>query len=418
LIKKSVAGGIILLFLLVSIFPMVSSISSSYNNIIYVDNDGGAYYTKIHYKIENGSLSGFVNDSFFNPIEGALVSIKCGGLHMQNISDSTGFYYIDNVPIVDCYWNVSASKKGYETFWVEMSIDINSTYDFVLTPLDTIYVDDDNTEGPWDGTLEHPYKVIQDAIDNASDGDTIFVYAGTYYEYVGVNESITLTGENRKITVIDSTVFLDGDGVTVSGFTIRGGIACVDSNNHTITGNNIQRSGATASIYLARSNNNIISDNNISKSEYGILMFFDPTYNIISGNTIFGNDNGVGLYKGADNNNISGNIISNNGLGIDIVLSDCNIISGNNISLSSNYGVCVSSWKSNTFYFNNFIKNRENAYAEDSIFIGRNNQWDSNYWDDWIGLRCNWLRFLPYHIPGKLSFNFDWHPAKEPYDIS
>ena len=34
----------------------------------------------------------------------------------------------------------------------------------------TIYVDDDNRDGPWDGTLEHPYKVIQDAIDNASNG--------------------------------------------------------------------------------------------------------------------------------------------------------------------------------------------------------------------------------------------------------
>ncbi len=25
----------------------------------------------------------------------------------------------------------------------------------------TIYVDDDNTEGPWDGTQEHPYQHIQ-----------------------------------------------------------------------------------------------------------------------------------------------------------------------------------------------------------------------------------------------------------------
>lgn len=45
--KKSIVVGIILLFLLVSIFPMVSSNSSSYNNIIYVDNDGGADYTRV-----------------------------------------------------------------------------------------------------------------------------------------------------------------------------------------------------------------------------------------------------------------------------------------------------------------------------------------------------------------------------------
>ncbi len=42
-----------------------------------------------------------------------------------------------------------------------------------------IYVDDDNTSGPWDGTVEHPYQYIQDGIDNAVAGDTILVLAGT-----------------------------------------------------------------------------------------------------------------------------------------------------------------------------------------------------------------------------------------------
>ena len=36
-----------------------------------------------------------------------------------------------------------------------------------------IYVDDDNTDGPWDGTWSHPYQYIQDGVDNANAGDTI-----------------------------------------------------------------------------------------------------------------------------------------------------------------------------------------------------------------------------------------------------
>ena len=49
------------------------------------------------------------------------------------------------------------------------------------------------------------YTRIQDAIDNASDGDTIFVFddSSPYYENVIVNKSIQLIGENKTSTVID-----------------------------------------------------------------------------------------------------------------------------------------------------------------------------------------------------------------------
>ena len=38
------------------------------------------------------------------------------------------------------------------------------------------YVDDDNTAGPWDGSIEHPYRFIQQAIDNASDGAVSYTH--------------------------------------------------------------------------------------------------------------------------------------------------------------------------------------------------------------------------------------------------
>ena len=363
MLKKSVAGGIILLFLLISIFPMVSSISSSYTNIIYVDNDRGAYYTKIHYKIENGSLSGFVNDSFFNPIEGTLVSIKCGGLHMQNTSDSNGFYYIDNVPIVDCYWNVSASKKGYETFWVEMSIDINSTYDFVLTPLGkTLYV---GGSGPGN------YSKIQDAIDNASDDDTVFVYSGLYKENLVINKSIILQGENRNSTIIDvggnypivnQVLIIDVNWTSIKGFTIQNGkygIHVKDSSNITITDNLISHNIIGISgISLSNSSNNMIVHNIIDSYFDGIFLRDSSKNNTILDNSIL-NNNEDGIW-------IQGS-------------SSCNMIIDNYIANNNAYGIVILSQSENTSIFGNTITK---SHIGIRLYFNSNNAISNNTIDD------------------------------------
>ena len=58
---------------------------------------------------------------------------------------------------------------------------------------ETTVIDLDMTYVDVEGGAE--YASIQDAVDNASDGDTIFVYAGVYLENVVVNKSVNITGE-------------------------------------------------------------------------------------------------------------------------------------------------------------------------------------------------------------------------------
>jgi len=106
----------------------------------------------------------------------------------------------------------------------------------------TIYVPDD-------------YAAIQDAIDNSSDGDTVLVRPGTYFENVEVNRLIVLQStDGPGTTIIDgndaaSVVKLVRGGVVLDGFTIRngnarrgGGIHCVA--NATVTNNIITQNEA------------------------------------------------------------------------------------------------------------------------------------------------------------------------------
>jgi hypothetical protein len=61
--------------------------------------------------------------------------------------------------------------------------------------------------------------------------------------------------------------------------------------------------------------------------------------------------------------------------------------------------------RDNCFKKNCFIKNIINAFD-----FSKNNFWDNNYWDDWIGLKFRIMKNKPYNIPGRLFYNYDFHP--------
>ena len=149
----------------------------------------------------------------------------------------------------------------------------------------TIYVDDDNTGGPWDGTPEHPYQYIQDGIDAAEDGYEVYVFNGTYHENIVVFKSISLTGEDKEITIIEcggacSVVSITANSVNLSGFTIE----------NSGTGSN----HAGVSI---NSQNNTITVNNIIHNNYGMRVI-EPNNNIYFNNFV---DNIQNAYDEANN---------------------------------------------------------------------------------------------------------------------
>jgi len=120
------------------------------------------------------------------------------------------------------------------------------------------------------------YTKIQDAIDNASEKDFVFVYndSSPYLENLIVNKTIYLIGEDKDSTVIDgkkisSVVNISANEVTVSGFTIQN------------SGNNIFDH---VGIMISSSKNKIIG-NIICYNEDGIFIK-NTVFNLISFNII------------------------------------------------------------------------------------------------------------------------------------
>ena len=76
------------------------------------------------------------------------------------------------------------------------------------------------------------FTKIQDAVDAASDGDTIRVGAGTYVENVNVTKSLILRG--LCMPIIESyVVSIMSDNCTLDGFTFNVSAILVESNCNT-----------------------------------------------------------------------------------------------------------------------------------------------------------------------------------------
>jgi len=405
---------------------MTSSYSSYETNKVYIINID-----------ENGTLSGYVNDPAMNPIEGARVRVYFHETYEENYTNCFGYYNVTNIPICYCLKNATASKDGYKTEWVLLAISENTTYDFVLTPLGrTLYVGGNGPDN---------HSEIQNAIDAANDGDTVFVYDGVYEENIKVNKTIKLIGENRNTTFIDGgnrrdVVKLTADGITVSGFTIRnggspfghayaGGIRLDPSSNSVISDNVIIENDLYGIWVLENESshttisNNIISGNG-KEGQGGLnIWLYQSSHNTISDNIIEkGMGYGLAICYWSINTTVTGNVIADNRMeGIKSRYCYDNNIYGNTIKNNNYFGIRIlNASANNVIEHNNFMNND----PMDAFFTitdsSLSNQWNSNYWGrsrmlpkPVIGYIKKDISYIPY-IPW---FTFDWHPAKEPYKI-
>ncbi len=341
-----------------------------------------------------------------------------------------------------------------------------------------------STPPPSSIVVPDDYPSITEGLSHAPSGGTVFVRKGTYRETIFLgDEPITLMGEDRYDTVIMAggqpsfmgtwaTITVDGDNVTITGFTITHALEGVyikagyngPSPSHCkIIGNNIVN--VQEGIWAEGGDDILISENYIAGNTGGGIRA-STSNTTISWNNVTGN--GGGINAGGKNVAIYGNNVSNTTDGISLRNDGPLNVYGNNITSNPNAGITFGEGCSNatvyqnnverngigvkllnfplfgsnvigsknTFYRNNIVNNsqqvlvqRENSYGPNwydykngTDIVTWENGEEGNYWSDYntrypdakeVG--TSGTENTPYVIDEK---NVDYYPLVNPVDIS
>lgn len=316
-----------------------------------------------------------------------------------------------------------------------------------------IYVDDDNIEGPWDGSREHPFNCIHSALIDSSPGNLIRIFAGTYNETefvedIIIDKSVVLKGNGSHNTKINHGIIIKEDDVTIQNLSIDGywyqnhcfylhiaiTLDCVNNchilNNQLLSGiylksspknhvrNNTIFDSIIDCIHLRDSDSNKISHNQLISRRVGLNYMYQCGYlynsssNSISNNYVNGKQYGF-YFSQSKHNKINYNTIENTTIALYLDNTTFTTIELNSIQYCTGYGIFLMNSNFQKIQNNNFMNNHNDAFFNNHVF----NYWNHNYW--------NKTRILPKIITGTFNvggiilpwINIDWRPAKKPYSI-
>jgi len=140
-----------------------------------------------------------------------------------------------------------------------------------------------------DGSGGADFIGIQDAINDASVGDTILVHSGVYYENVVVDKSVTLKGVGQPVVDANSSgsaITLTEDRITLVGFNVTNsgrwaqsdaGIN-VNTSNNNITGNNVYSNNLKGILLYCSGNNHLYLNNLINNTDNADWLWYRQGY--------------------------------------------------------------------------------------------------------------------------------------------
>jgi len=250
------------------------------------------------------------------------------------------------------------------------------------------------------GSGPNNYTKIQDAINNASDGDTIIVYPGIYKESIIINKNLSLLGKiiNDKRPIIDGGK--NNFTVEINKYCLLKKFEILNEKQYGIAVkifssakffNNTIRTFFNGSALLALNSSFVVmGGNEIYETNYGFLIkncsycnIYDNTFSDVNDYCIFlYNSSGCNIYDNEMENirwlaissvhSTENNILNNDIKGIEMTCCDDNSIFNNNISgkielEKSNHNKIIRNRVKGKIYLrfsvNNFIKDNFFEYG-------------------------------------------------------
>ncbi len=266
----------------------------------------------------------------------------------------------------------------------------------------SFYVDDDANPSWYNSTH---FKTIQSAIDNSSEGDTIFVYNGVYYEQLLINKSIELIGSDQTKIIgnitgqmivawitaeAESDVFFCNFIITYENkYDYTVGISC-SSDNSTIKNCKIKNCGYGIAVSGI---NNYIDSCNFYNNRYGLHIsnakFINVSECFFENNT----KSGLDIYGSSYSNIKKCNFLKNkNGVSIKpIYYSSIPEDISPPPKFSKNNKINLCNFIDNIVHANLYPQSYDNSFDNGSV---------GNYWDDYNGTDENndGMGDIPYNI--------------------
>ncbi len=212
------------------------------------------------------------------------------------------------------------------------------------------------------GTGPNNYTRIQDAIDNATNNDAIYIFQGTYYENIIIDKQLYLIGENKDTVIIDgfkqkNTVTIKNNASSLTNLSIvnayGNAIYVAPTADRSIIENISITSTNTYGIFIDGSDNTYLLSNDIHDCCNGIYLCNATENTQIMANQLFKTHRAITLSNQCHYNTIKNNYITNSSVGITILDTYFGNYLGNNTVVYSQQGIMLQNATANHLETNN-----------------------------------------------------------------